>query len=477
MKLKYLQICCAGLMFILMMGSVSFGQPEEKKYTSLWEGFIKTNALSLRLAVKIYKNDDGSLGAFLDSPDQGAKNIPIDKVSLTDDSLNFTINSAMAKYNGVIIKDSAIVKGKWVQGGKTSPLDLKKVGALTKVNRPQTPVPPFPYNSEDVTFENNTAKIALAGTLTYPKSGGKFPAVVLVTGSGPQDRDEAIFEHKPFLVIADYLSKNGIAVLRCDDRGVGKSTGRFASATTADFASDALAAVEYLKTRKEIDAKKIGVMGHSEGGAIAPMVANNSNDVAYIILLAGPGVRGDELLIKQTELIMDSKNSKKEEIEKSVGINRKIYSIIVNEPDSTAAVKKLQQLYEDEIKKLDEKEKKKEEYSLESFNSAIRTVMTPWFRFFLKYDPRPVLENITIPVLALNGEKDIQVSPKENLGGIETALKNAGNKNYKIVELPGLNHLFQHCVKCDLSEYGQIEETFSEEALKIIKDWILEITR
>ena len=477
MKNLFIRLCLFILSSLFLSNVVLYGQQAEKNYTSLWEGSIKAGAVSMRIVVKVFKNEDGSIAAHLDSPDQGVKNVPLDKITLSGDSLKFELSISKVKYAGAVVKDSGIVRGKWLQAGSSTQLDFKKVEKLTEVKRPQSPKPPFPYNEEEVSFDNSLAKFKLAGTLTYPKGNQKFPAVVLVTGSGQQNRDEEIFGHKPFLVIADYLSRNGIAVLRCDDRGKGQSKGTFAGCTTADFATDAQAAVEYLKTRKEIDLKKIGIAGHSEGGEIAPMVAVSSNDVGFIILLAGPGVRGDELLLKQTELVMKSGDSKKEDIEKAVSINKKAYSIIVNEPDSAVAYKKLNLLYEEEISKLNENEKKKEEYSLQSFNAMVNTVLSPWFRFFLKYDPRPTLESVTVPVLALNGGSDVQVSPKENLSGIENALKNGGNKKFKIVELPGLNHLFQHCKTCAVAEYGQLEETFSEDALKIMKDWILEVTK
>lgn len=450
---------------------------EEKKYTSLWEGTVKFGSVSLRMVLKLFKNEDGSTGARLDSPDQNVKNIPVDKVEFIGDSIKFFVKSVGGKYAGAMEKDSPIVKGTWTQGGMAVPLELKKVDKITEAKRPQTPKKPFPYNEEEITFENNSAKITLAGTLTYPKSGGNFPAVVLVTGSGPQDRDETIFGHKPFLVIADYFTRNGIAVLRFDDRGIAKSKGSFATATTEDFASDALAAVEYLKSRKEIDSKKIGIAGHSEGGMIAPMAAVNSGDVGFIILLAGPGLRGDELLVKQTELVMKSEGSPKEKIEQQVSQNSKCYKIVIDASDSAEAYIGLKKFFDDELSKLRNEEKQKPENSVASFNQSVKTLLNPWFRFFLKFDPRPNLEQVNVPVLALNGGNDVQVPPKEDLSEIEKALKTGGNKNFKTIELPGLNHLFQHCKTCSVSEYGQLEETFSEDALKIMKDWILEVTK
>ena len=471
------------ILVLLCIGSNNFllaqedQKKEEKKFTSLWEGTLKISSVSLRIVFKIFNNDDGSLGAFLDSPDQGANNIPVSSITMTGDSLKIAIQMIGGSYIGKIYKDSAIVKGSFKQAGMVLPLDLKKIDKLAEVKRPQNPQKPYPYNDEEITFENKSANITLAGSFTYPKGEGRFPAVVLVTGSGPQDRDEALMNHKPFLVISDYLTRNGIAVLRFDDRGLGKSKGNFAAATSEDFTTDALAAVEYLKTRKEVDPKKIGVAGHSEGGLIAPMCAVNSNDVSFIVLLAGPGVSGKDILILQTELIMKAEGSKEEDINKAVEQNKRIYKVITDESDSILMYKKLFALYDEDISKMSDDEKKKPDNSKESFERAIKTLLSPWFRFFIKYNPQPTIEQVTVPVLALNGEKDLQVPPFQNLPEIEKALKTGGNKNFKTVELPGLNHLFQPAKTGGVSEYGKIETTFSEDALKIMKDWILEVTK
>ena len=471
------------ILVLLCLGANNFllaqenQKKEEKKFTSLWEGKLKIGAVTLRLVIKVFKNDDGSLGAYLDSPDQNVKDIPISSISFTEDSLKFESKTIQGKYAGVVIKNSATIKGQWKQVTLDVPLDLKKIDKLVEVKRPQNPQKPYPYNDEEVTFENKSANITLAGTFTYSKGDGKFPAVVLVTGSGPQDRDESLMNHKPFLIISDYLTRNGIAVLRYDDRGIGKSKGNFAAATSEDFATDALAAVEYLKTRKEVNPKKIGIAGHSEGGLIAPICAVNSKDVAFIVMLAGPGVSGKEILILQTELIMKAEGSKEEDIKKSVEENKSYYNIISEETDSTVMYKKFLAMYDKDVSKLTDEEKKKPEYSKESFDRAVKTLLSPWFRFFVKYDPWPTIEQIAVPVLALNGEKDLQVPPFQNLPKIEEALKVGGNKKFKTIELPGLNHLFQPAKTGGVSEYGNIETTFSEDALKIMKDWILEITK
>lgn len=462
---------------IFFIASIISAQQPEKSKTEYWEGKLNISGVSLRLVLKVTSDDSGALSAKLDSPDQNVENIPVSSIIITEDSLKFEASSLMAKYSGKIEKDSMVVLGVFKQATLTLPLNLKKVEKLTEVRRPQTPQRPFPYNEEELIIENNVEGIKLAGTLTYPKESKKCPAVVMVTCSGAQDRDETIFKHKPFFVIADYLTRNGIAVLRYDDRGFGKSTGNFSSATSANFVTDVLSAVEYLKSRKEIDHNKIGIIGHSEGGMIAPMAASSSDEVAFIVLLAGPGMKGSDLLALQTELILRANGESEEEIEKSIKTNKAAYKIVVEQPDSALAFKELEKLFDELLATLTEEEKNKPEYSRSNFQQMARTILSPWFRFFLKFDPKEYLENIRIPVLALNGEKDLQVPPKENLSRIEESLKIAGNKNYKIFELPGLNHLFQHCKTGSPREYGEIEETFSVEALKIISDWITKVTR
>ncbi|MFA7418539.1 MAG: alpha/beta fold hydrolase [Melioribacteraceae bacterium] len=461
--------------FILVFNLAA--QEVEKQYLSLWEGKLDFGAVQLRLVLKIHQKADKSYHIDLESPDQGASNIPATYTFVTDDSIKFEVKNIDASFKGSFIKDSLKIKGTFVQRGMSLPLELKKVDKVAQVKRPQTPKKPYPYNEEEITFENKEANITLAGTFTFPKGEGKFPAVVLVTGSGPQDRDESLMNHKPFLVIADYLTRNGIAVLRFDDRGIAKSKGSFASATSADFATDALAAVEYLKTRKEVDAKKIGVAGHSEGGIIAPMCAVNSNDVSFIVLIAGTGVSGKDVIVLQTELIVRANGAKEEDVQKAKKENISIFSVVAEDTDSLQMFNKLLAMYNDDISKMSDEEKKKPENSKESFDRNIKQILSPWFRFFIKYDPRPTLEQVTVPVLALNGGKDLQVDPKQNLTEIEKALKTGGNKNFKTIELPGLNHLFQPAKTGAPAEYSTIETTFSEDALEIMKDWILSVTR
>lgn len=451
---------------------------QEKDLSGVWSGKLELpNTIKLTVVFNISMNSDGTFTSTLDSPDQGAKGIPTESTTVIGDSINISIPAIRGIYKGKIFFEDNKIEGKWYQGGMSLDLIVNKVDKVEEVKRPQEPKEPFPYNAEEVLFENEKDNVTLAGTVTYPKEGNNFPAVVLITGSGGQNRNEELLGHKPFLVIADYLTRNGIAVLRFDDRGIAESTGNHESATSEDFAKDVLAAVEFLKERKEIDKSKIGLIGHSEGGLIAPIAAVNSNDVAFIILMAGPGIPGDSILVLQSELIQRAEGSPEDEIQKSLAVQRKIYSAIKKIDDEKTLTESLNKIFIDELEKMTEEEKSKlgdpEVYK----NMQMKILTSAWFKNFVKYNPIPTLEKVKCPVLAINGENDLQVPPKENLSAIETALKKAGNKNFETKLLPGLNHLFQTSSTGKVSEYGQIEETFSPMALETMLNWIKKITK
>jgi pimeloyl-ACP methyl ester carboxylesterase len=355
-------------------------------------------------------------------------------------------------------------------------MTVRKDAVPITYNRPQEPEPPFPYKEEEVTFRNMVENFYLAGTLTLPDGEGPFPAVVLITGSGAQDRDGTIFMHKPFKVIADYLTRNGIAVLRYDDRGVGKSQGSMNEATSLTLADDADAGVEYLINRPEIDTRKIGLAGHSEGGLIAPIVASRNNNIAFIVSLAGPGVRGYEILLKQARDILEVSGTDEKEIEESLNINKHLYQLVIDEPDTRKFAKEALDWYGRELDRQgtgpDERKDK-----MGAFAEGIVTINNPWMRYFIATDPRQFWSRIKCPVLALNGEKDLQVNYEENLPAIKAALKEGGNRKVKTVALPGLNHLFQHAETGAPGEYLNIEETFSPEVLTLMTSWIKKTTK
>ena len=267
-----------------------------------WMGTLDVGAAKLRLVLHVTQSPAG-MTATMDSIDQGANGMKIDAITFTGNAVHFELHMIQGSYDGAMKADGSEISGQWKQGGAELPLTFKRVDKAPEVTRPQDPKKPYPYEEEEVAYENKKAGIKLAGTLTYPRGKGPFPAVLLITGSGPQDRNEALAGHRPFLVLADHLTRHGIAVLRVDDRGVGGSSGDTMKSTSADFADDALAGIQFLKTRKEVNPAQIGLIGHSEGGMIAPMVAARSSDVAYIVLLAGPGVRSEEILYAQGEAI------------------------------------------------------------------------------------------------------------------------------------------------------------------------------
>lgn len=343
--------------------------------------------------------------------------------------------------------------------------------------RLQEPSKPYPYISEEVTFQNAESSITLAGTLTLPSKNGNFPAVILITGSGPQNRDEEFSGHRPFLVLSDHLTRNGIAVLRYDDRGVGKSTGDFKSATTVDFATDVASAVGYLKTRNEINKERIGLMGHSEGGIVAPMVAAESNEVSFIVLLAAPGVEIRKVLMLQQELIPRALGASESDVQKSIAISEKGFQMIITSHDRQALKKDLAKLIEENFDDMPAVLRPPNMTKEQTIAMQSEYLSSPWYQNLLRYDPAPTLSKVTCPVLAINGEKDIQVTPRENLVGIRDALKKGGNLNVTTQELMNLNHLFQECETGSLTEYDKIEQTFAPIALTTISDWILKQVR
>lgn len=462
------------LLFTFLLLISFIGQAQD--ISGQWNGILKLPGAQIRLVANLVKTD-GGYGGTLDSPDQGAKGIPVNAVAFENSNLKLTMASLNAEYTAILGADN-IFKGTFKQNGMTFPMDLgRKIIEKAKVVRPQEPVKPYPYYSEDVKFDNSKDKISLAGTLTLPAKEGNYPAVILITGSGPQDRDEAIMDHKPFLVLADHLTKNGIAVLRYDDRGTAQSTGDFSTATSKEFASDVESAIAYLKTRKEINTRKIGLAGHSEGGSIASMVAGDSREVAFIVLLAGPGIPGDEILIKQTRLIGRANGISDEVLDRGEETNKRIYSVLKQKSDLTEVKAQLKSILEEDHDKAPADQQLPDDQRNAIISQMVNSIATPWYQFFVGYNPAQDLEKVKCPVLALNGEKDLQVPPKEDLEGIKSALEKGGNKNVTVKELPRLNHLFQESVTGSPAEYGKIEQTFSPTALIEISDWVKQIVK
>ncbi len=456
--------------FTVFIGFISLAVAGQD-ITGQWNGLLKVQGTQLRVVFHVSQADNG-YSATMDSPDQGATDIPVTSTSFEDSTLNLVVANAGIEYEGVLGKDNVIV-GDFKQGGQSFPMNLsREVFEKEKLVRPQEPTKPYAYYSEDVTFENKKAGVVLVGTLTLPKKEGIFPAVVLISGSGPQNRDEELLGHKPFLVLSDYLTQNGIAVLRFDDRGTAASSGDFSTATSEDFATDVESGVKYLQTRKEINNKEIGLIGHSEGGIIAPMVASRSKDIAFIVLLAGTGIPGDSLLLLQQGLIGKASGASEEDLQKVRKINRGAFNIISRSTNQEQLKTQLTNYIRQSLKDHADTEIPKGINEEDFIKLQVDQLTSPWMRFFIRYNPAPTLEKVTCPVLAINGEKDLQVPPKEDLEAIRNALAKGGNKNVTIKELPNLNHLFQESKTGSPSEYAAIEQTLSPTALTEILKWI-----
>ncbi|HEY0762296.1 MAG TPA: alpha/beta hydrolase [Pyrinomonadaceae bacterium] len=437
-----------------------------------WLATLTVSDVKLRLILKVEKSATGYAAKF-DSPDQGAVDLPIDSIVLDGKKLTFSAARFGISYEGTLNEAGDEISGIFKQGPGSTPMVFKRIAALPTLNRPQEPKKPYPYDEQEVSYRNEKDNVKIAGTLSLPRSAGPHPVVLLITGSGSQDRNETIAGHHPFLVLADYLTRNGIAVLRVDDRGIGGSDTGSLSATSENFAEDVLAGVSFLKQRKEIDPKMIGLIGHSEGGMIAPMVAARSKDVAFIVLLAGLGQTGEDVIYTQTELIHKAQGTPPETLTHIISLSRRINAVVKSETDG----KRIEQRINEEIAAYAGTLSEPDKQLFDPAAAAIKTFMpmykTPWYRYFIMYDPRPVLKNVRVPVLALNGEHDLQVAWKENLDLIAADLKAGGNGDVTTKAFPKLNHLFQTSPTGLLSEYSQIEETMSPDVLKTVSDWIL----
>lgn len=432
----------------------------------IWESRITRNGAELRLIVRIATSALGTIALF-DSPDMMAGGLPVTGLAREGQAVRFAVPAGESGFSGTLSADGQQLSGRWSRNGYPD-LDTvfrrrEAAAANAAPRRPQEPRPPLPYRSAEVSIPNPRAPgVTLAGTLTLPQGRGPFPAAILISGSGAQDRDESLMGHRPFAVLADHLTRNGIAVLRYDDRGTARSTGNHQGATSADFATDAAAIYAFLRARPEIARDAIGYVGHSEGGLIAPLAAPDSPGLGYIVLLAGPGERTRDLLEAQRRAIGQSMGLSAAELDQAGLVNARLLDIaagnlphpeaeaamrvVLSDPALAAAVPPAQR------------------------DLMAGRVLDPWFRWFIRYDPVPALRNLRMPVLALNGSLDRQVLPAANLAGIRAAL--AGNPDVTITELPRLNHLFQTARTGGIGEYAQIEETMAPVVLETVAAWI-----
>ncbi|MFD2514564.1 alpha/beta hydrolase family protein [Pontibacter locisalis] len=462
------------LVLILTIHAAALAQ-QAVRVTGDWSGSLNVMGTALPIIFHIKTDPNGSLSATMDSPKQGATGIPVQSVKLVKDSLFIDMKAIGGSYEGKLTGTETI-EGNWKQGGQSFPLQLKKGTTTAATNRPQEPKEPFPYQSTEVTVENKTAGIKLAGTLTIPRTKGPHPAVLLITGSGPQDRDQTIMGHKPFLVISDYLTRQGFAVLRLDDRGVGKSGGDFNTATTEDFASDATAAFEYLKNHSSINKKKVGLVGHSEGALVAANVAAKNPEAAFVVLMAGNAVPGTELLVAQNKALLETAGVPQEQLQKYLALREAQFKVAASEKDVTKAAERIRKLDQEAKAQMNVEEQQQLGLTDKAEQTIVAQLSSPWMRYYLAYDPAPTLQKLKMPVLVLNGTKDLQVPYQQNLAAAEKALKAGGNKRYLVKELPQLNHLFQTSRSGSPAEYGQLEETFAPVALETISNWIKRVT-
>ena len=441
------------ILFLLLVVALQ----SQAQIEGYWKGQIDLGGQQLEMAFNINAAENG-YSATLDVPAQGAFDVPVDKTVFQDNHLQLTLSAMGVSYSGTL-KGEAI-EGEFNQHGMAFSLNLARGEKEAPKARPQDPQPPFNYRAEEVTFTNKKEGNTLAGTLTIPEGEGPFPALVLVSGSGQQNRDEELMNHRPFWVIADYLSRRGVAVLRYDDRGMGGSTGEVLNATSLDFSYDADAAFDYLLNRKEINASQVGILGHSEGGIINFMVAERRPEVAFLVSLAGPAVNGIEVLKEQQAAILRAQGMSEEMVQFSGNANAQMFDIIEASNDREEADTLLRQLL------------KGWGYNEELTEQTVGQMASPWMYYFLKYDPTEAIVKTNCPALLLNGSKDLQVLASQNLPAYEKIIAEHGKTNLTLREMPDLNHLFQHCETGSPTEYVEIEETISPEVLEAIVEFV-----
>jgi hypothetical protein len=450
----------ADLPLVLERGAFA-PQPVIQGLDGHWDGTVRRNAAELHFTLRVSTGPGGTIASF-DSPDQMVQGLPVTGLARDGDTVRFTVAAGNTTFTGVLAGDR--LSGRWTDGTETQFVRRAAGAQAAAIRRPQTPQPPFPYRAEEVSIPNSHAPgVTLAGTLTLPQGRGPFPAAILITGSGAQDRDETLFDHKPFAVLADYLTRHGIAVLRYDDRGIAHSTGRFAGATSADFATDANAAFAFLAMRPDIDRRAIGFIGHSEGGMVGPIAAMDNPAVGYLVLLAGPGVATRDLLEAQRRAIAESQGESPAQIDRTAPLQAELVRIAGSDAGDAAARAAFAAALTDA---------RLAEAGLPAAarESMATMMLDPWFRWFLRYDPAPALRHFQGPLLALNGSLDRQVLPAQNLDGIRAAT--AGHRDVTITLLPGLNHLFQTAHNGGVGEYATTEETMAPVVLQTVADWI-----
>lgn len=463
---------CTLFILIIILTSLKVHSQGTDSFVASWSGKLSFQGQSLRMVFHIKIDEEGRPKATIDSPDQGAFGLAVQQCLIDSSSLTLLLPNLMASFEGVMTNIDTIT-GRWKQAGLVFDLMLSRTdGKSIRQTRPQEPSGKLPYESQEVSIHQPAGDFKLAGTLTIPQGKGPFPAAVLISGSGPQNRDEEIMGHKPFLIIADFMARNGIMTLRYDDRGTAASGGDFSTATTFDFTDDALVAWQFLKNHQSSDSKACGMIGHSEGGMIAQVAASRNAEISFAVLMAAPGTPSDQLLLKQARLISEAQGASEREIRLTENSNKKIFNVLINEPDEENARETVRDVFIALSDSLTPDGSDMESAMQQQLLQSADELFSPWFMNFIRFNPETYLSEVKCPVLAINGSKDRQVSAAENLDAIERILKSSGNDRVKIVLFEGLNHLFQTAETGSPAEYATIEETMAPQVLQTIADWI-----
>lgn len=453
---------------LLSMLVVVAGAQSPEAVAGHWEGEIQVPGTALQVMVDLSESE-GAWQGTIDIPMQGAKGLGLEDVTVDGESVSFKIKGIPGgpSFAGTLAGER--IEGSFTQGGAQFEFWLGREG-VAPPRRPQDPEPPFPYTAEEVTYRNG--EITLAGTLTVPEGQAPFSAAILITGSGAQNRDEELLGHRPFLVLADHLTRQGIAVLRVDDRGVGGSSGSVSQSTSRDFATDVVAGVDFLRADERI--REIGVIGHSEGGLVGPLAATLTDDIAYVVMLAGPGVPGTDILKLQLELISRAQGTDDDTLTQQLELQQEVLDTLMSSAPREERRERLRAVVEKQMDLAPEAASLDGEAREQAVEGGIASVLNPWFESFLTYDPRETLSHVRVPVLALNGDLDLQVDADQNLPQIAKALLEGGNGDVTLRRFPGMNHLFQTAETGAPTEYSTIEETMSPIVLDVISDWILD---
>ncbi len=446
---------------------------QSKAIEGAWQGELLIQGQPLTIIININKQSDDSYKGTFDSPDQKAFGVPFTEVTFANNILNCGISKMLLFVSGELMPNDSL-KLLWQQGPAVFPLKLGRIkGENRSVKRPQEPQGVLPYQVKEVSFVNKIDQIKLKGTLTIPQGKGPFPAVVLVSGSGPQNRNSAVFDHQPFLVLSDFLTRHGIAVLRYDDRGTGESEGVFKIATSIDFANDANAAFNFLSQQNGIDKNKVGIAGHSEGGMIAPMVATQNKKVSFVVMIAGPALPIDSLMYEQIRLTMEASHTSEKDIQNQLIFNHQLFNYLKAMPTYDKADAGLDSFIKQVVIGQMGNDTNGLFVTVAAQAKQLHSVVTPWFHYFINYQPKSNLSYLKMPVLGLYGGKDLQVRALSNASVLQTILEKSKNKVFKVYTFPNLNHLMQTATTGSIEEYNEITETFNEAAMQMIADWIL----